>query len=219
VLKEAIDTPWRASNELRRLLAVPYIRLMFNLKGVPWGQGWRILGMPIIQRHRGSTIEFGDRLVLRSWVTSNPLAPNHAVVLATRTNQAVIKVGNDCGLTGATLVAAERIEIGNRVLIGTNVTIVDTDFHPLSWQERQQDINRGKYRPVIIEDDVFIGMNSLILKGVRVGRGSVIGAGSVVTKDVPENVVVAGNPAQVVRDTLPTTLTGATDEEHLAYRP
>jgi acetyltransferase-like isoleucine patch superfamily enzyme len=121
------------------------------------------------------------------------------VVLATRTAKAVISVGSDCGFTGVTLVAAERIEIGDRVLIGANATVVDTDFHPLGWQERRRDVNGGEHRAVIIEDDVFIGMNSLILKGVRIGRGSVVGAGSVVTKDVPSDVVAAGNPAQVVR--------------------
>lgn len=172
---------------------------MFNLKGVAWGHGWRILGMPMIQRHRGSQIKLGDDLTLRSWASSNPLMPNHAVVLCTRTRTAVISIGDNCGLTGATLVAAERIEIGDGVLIGANVTIVDTDFHPLSPQERSDDINNGKHQPVVIESDVFIGMHSLILKGVRVGQGSVIGAGSVVTKDVPPNVIAAGNPAQIVR--------------------
>lgn len=199
MFKEAFDAPWRASNEIRRLLALPFIRLVFGLKGVAWGRGWRILGMPIIQRHRGSVVELGDRLVLRSWAASNPLTPNHAVVFATRTGKAFIKVGDDCGLTGTTLVAAEGIEVGDRVLIGANVTIVDTDFHPLHWMVRLQDINKGDHRPVVIEDDVFIGMNSLVLKGVRIGRGSVIGAGSVVTKDVPPNAIVAGNPAQIVR--------------------
>lgn len=200
MLQKALDTPWRFTNEFRRLLALPFIRLMFGVQGVTWGRGWRIFGMPVIQRHRGSTIELGDRLTLRSWITTNPLAPNHAVVLATRTHTAIIKVGSDCGFTGTTLVAAERIEIGDRVLVGANATIVDTDFHPLDWQERQRDMNNGKHRPVIIESDVFIGMNSLILKGVHIGRGSVVGGGSVVVKDVPPNTLVAGNPAQIIRD-------------------
>jgi acetyltransferase-like isoleucine patch superfamily enzyme len=199
VLKKPFDTPWRVKNEIRRLLTLPFIRAAFGLKGIAWGQDWRIFGMPIVQRYRGSVIKLGDGLVLRSWVASNPLAPNHAVVLATRTHSAAIEVGRDCGFTGATIVAAERIEIGDRVLVGANATIVDTDFHPLDWQERKVDINNGKHRPVVIESDVFIGMNSLILKGVRIGRGSVIGAGSVVANDVPPYVIAAGNPAKIVR--------------------
>lgn len=191
--------PWQATNELRRLLALPYIRLMFAVHGVAWGRRWRILGMPIIQRHRRSTITLGDGVTLRSWRFSNPLAPNHPVVLATRTAQARIQIGDDCGFTGGAIVAAERIQIGCRVLVGANCTITDTDFHPLEAAVRQQDILAGAHRPVVIEDDVFIGMNCLILKGVTLGRGSVVGAGSVVTKDVPAGVIVAGNPARVIR--------------------
>lgn len=193
------DMPWQATNELRRLLALPYIRLMFAVHGVAWGRRWRILGMPIIQRHRRSTITLGDGVTLRSWRFSNPLAPNHSVVLATRTAQARIQIGDDCGFTGGAIVAAERIQIGCRVLVGANCTITDTDFHPLEAAARQQDILAGAHRPVVIEDDVFIGMNCLILKGVTLGRGSVVGAGSVVTKDVPAGVIVAGNPARVIR--------------------
>lgn len=193
------DMPWQATNELRRLLALPYIRLMFAVHGVAWGRRWRILGMPIIQRHRRSTITLGDGVTLRSWRFSNPLAPNHPVVLATRTAQARIQIGDDCGFTGGAIVAAERIQIGCRVLVGANCTITDTDFHPLEAAARQQDILAGAHRPVVIEDDVFIGMNCLILKGVTLGRGSVVGAGSVVTKDVPAGVIVAGNPARVIR--------------------
>jgi acetyltransferase-like isoleucine patch superfamily enzyme len=154
--------------------------------------------MPIIQRYRGSRINLGNGLTLRSWYSTNPLAPNHPVVLATRTAHAVIHVGVDCGLTGATLVAAERIEIGDRVAVGANATIVDTDFHPLDPAARQQRFLAGKHAPVIIEDEVFIGMHSLILKGVTIGRGSVVGAGSVVTGDIASGTIVAGNPARFV---------------------
>jgi acetyltransferase-like isoleucine patch superfamily enzyme len=170
------------------------------LHGIAWGKGWRIFGMPMIQRHRGSQIELGDNLELRSWRSSNPLAPNHAVVLATRTAAATIRIGKGCGFTGTTIVAAESITIGDRVLVGANSTIVDTDFHPLDPVERQRDILNGQHAAITIEDDVFIGMNCLILKGVTIGRGSVVGAGSVVTRSVPPGVIVAGNPAQVVRE-------------------
>ncbi|MCA9996320.1 MAG: acyltransferase [Anaerolineales bacterium] len=136
---------------------------------------------------------------MRSGYATNPLAPNHPVVLSTRTPNARIQIGKDCGFTGATLVAAESIVIGDRVLVGANSTIVDTDFHPLHPHERMLDILNGQHKPIFIEDDVFIGMNCLILKGVRIGRGSVVGAGSVVVSDVPAGVIVAGNPAKIVR--------------------
>jgi acetyltransferase-like isoleucine patch superfamily enzyme len=196
---QALDMPWAATNELRRLAALPYMRLMFGLHGLAWGRGWRILGMPIIQRFRGSRIVLGDGLELRSWRSTNPLAPSHAVVLATRSAGALIELGRDVAMTGATLVAAERITIGDRVLIGANATIVDTDFHPLDPVARRRDILAGARAAVVIEDDVFVGMHSLILKGVRLGAGSVIGAGSVVTRDVPAGALVAGNPARIVR--------------------
>jgi acetyltransferase-like isoleucine patch superfamily enzyme len=194
------ETPWRATNELRRVIAMPYIRMMFRLHGVLWGRGWRIFGMPMIQRYRGSRIELGDGLTLRSWYVSAPLPPRHPVVLATLKPDAVVQIGRDCGFNGTALVAAERIEIGDRVSVGANSIIVDTDFHPLDPIERQYDFRAGRHAVVIIEDDVFIGTQSLILKGVRIGRGSVVGAGSVVTRDVPPGVIVAGNPAQILKD-------------------
>ena len=191
--------PWRLTNEVRRRMAYPYIRAAFAFHGVAWGKGWRILGMPVIQRHRESTITLGDRLSLRSWPRSNPLAPRQPVVLATRRAEAQLRVGAGCGFTGTVLVAAEEIAIGDRVQVGANASIVDTDFHPLTPEGRARDFNAGAHAPIVIGDDVFIGMDSLVLKGVEIGPGSVVGAGSVVSRDVPPRTVVAGNPARVVR--------------------
>jgi acetyltransferase-like isoleucine patch superfamily enzyme len=196
---EVLNMPWRVRNELLRRLALPTIRVRFWLNGVGWGRGWRVFGMPIIQRHAGSQILLGDELELRSWKRTNPLVPNHPVVFATRTPEAVIRVGDHCGFTGATLVAAKGIEIGNRVLLGANVIVTDTDFHPLAAQERATNPAGGKSRPVKIEDDVFIGMNAVILKGVTIGRRAVIGANSVITADVPADMVAAGNPGRVIK--------------------
>jgi acetyltransferase-like isoleucine patch superfamily enzyme len=195
----AWSMPWAISYEIRRYLALPYIRLMFSLHGIKWGKRWRIWGMPIIQRFRGSQIKIGDGVMMRSWKSTNPLTPNHPVVLATRSAKALIDIGKEVGMSGATIVAADRIEIGTRTFIGANATIVDTDFHPLDPMKRQTDGLGGEYAPVVIGKDVFIGLNSIILKGVRVGDGAVIGAGGVVVDDVPSRAVVAGNPARVVR--------------------
>jgi acetyltransferase-like isoleucine patch superfamily enzyme len=198
-IQQALDMPWAAAFEMRRIASFPFIRLMFIINGITWGKRWHVWGMPIIQRFRGSRIEIGAGALLRSWSSTNPLVPNHRVVLATRNAEAIIKVGQDVGMTGTTLVAAERIEIGDRVQIGANSTVVDTDFHPLDVEVRRKDFLAGKHAPVVIEDDVFIGMNSLILKNVRIGKGSVIGAGSVVVSNIPPGVIAAGNPAQVIR--------------------
>jgi len=111
----------------------------------------------------------------------------------------VIEVGTDCGFTGTTLVAADRVTIGDRVLAGRKASLVDTDFHPLTPEGRAEDINAGDAAPITVEDDVFLGTEALVLKGVTVGEGAVVGAGAVVTQDVPLRTVVAGNPAQGVR--------------------
>ena len=93
----------------------------------------------------------------------------------------------------------ERITIGDRVWVGANTVISDTDFHPLDPARRRADPLAANTAPISIADDVFIGMHALILKGVSIGAGAVIAAGSVVTRDVPAGSVVAGNPARVIR--------------------
>lgn len=170
---------------------------------MPWSEGSRVYGMPVIQKHRGSRIEIGKRAVIRSWENSNPLLLNHRTIFSTRSPMACIRIGDDCGFSGSVIVAAERIDIGNRVSVGSNSIIVDTDFHPLDPAARLADYNAGAHKPVIIEDDVFIGMNAIILKGVRIAKGSVVGAGAVVSSDVPAGVIVSGNPARVVRELRP----------------
>lgn len=201
--QKAFDSPWKLWLELRRVVALPYVRIAFALHGIPWSEGSQMYGMPVIQRHRGSRIEIGKRAAIRSWQNSNPLLLNHPTIFSTRSPLASIRIGDDCGFSGAVIVAAERIDIGNRVSVGSNSIIVDTDFHPLDPQVRLADYNAGAHRPVIIEDDVFIGMNAIILKGVRIGKGSVVGAGAVVSSDVPAGVIVSGNPARVVRELHP----------------
>ncbi|MDW8299709.1 MAG: acyltransferase [Anaerolineae bacterium] len=199
LLHQARQTPWKAWLELRRYMTLPLARLTFALNGVAWQSGWRIYGAPIIQRHAGSTIRIGRNLTLRSWYASNPLGVVRRTLLCTWARGAELLIGDSVGMTGAVIVAQTRIEIGDHVWIGANSTIIDTDFHPLSPEARRVNPNAGKSAPILIEDEVFIGMWAIILKGVRIGRGAVVGAGAVVTSDVPAGAVVAGNPAQVVR--------------------
>jgi acetyltransferase-like isoleucine patch superfamily enzyme len=200
LLGGAQETPWKAINEVERYLIWPLARLRFAAAGIAWGRGWRIYGMPIIQKHQRSTLRIGPGLSLRSTVRSNPLGPGRPAILCTWTAGAILRIGADFGMTGGSIVAAESVLIGDRVMMGADSIITDTDFHPLDPARRQTNPADGATAPVRIEDDVFIGMRCLILKGVTLGAGCVIGAGSVVTQSIPAGAVAAGNPAQVLRD-------------------
>lgn len=197
------DTPWKIWNRALLWAGYPFNRFHFLLNGIPWGKGWRLYGAPVLQKHRGSKMQFGDRLSLRSTVRSNPLGANHPVILCTWQAGSLLQVGDDFAMTGGVLCASDSIIIGDRVTVGANSTIVDTDFHPLFPNHRLAKPQGADSSAVVIEDDVFVGMNCQILKGVMVGRGSVIGAGSVVAKDVPAGVIAVGNPVQVIRENIP----------------
>lgn len=155
---------------------------------------------PIIFKcpHSRIIMEKGVSLVSNNYV--NPAGISKPVVIATLAEGAEIFLGKDCGMSGATLCAAKKITIGEYVGLGANVSIYDTDFHPLDpYLRRYGKLEDTRVAPVMIGDYAWIGANSMILKGVNVFRGAVIGAGSVVTHDVPELTVVAGNPAKVVK--------------------
>ncbi len=141
-------------------------------------------------------LHFGDRVRVYTWTTFN-VEPGGS-----------IEVGDDSILVGAVFMCARSIHIGRGVIISYHVTIADSDFHPVDPDERRRDAvanspsgDRQKRpdftsEPVVIEDDVRIGIGAIILKGVRVGAGAEIGAGAVVTRDVPLGCIVHGNPAR-----------------------
>ena len=107
-------------------------------------------------------------------------------------------MGDNVGISGSTISARQSIIIGNNVLIGSGCVICDNDAHPIHPMNRQDD-RKTEVSPIVIGDDVFVGARCIILKGVTIGRGSVIGAGSVVTKDVPPMCIYAGNPAKFIK--------------------
>jgi acetyltransferase-like isoleucine patch superfamily enzyme len=121
-----------------------------------------------------------------------------------------VAIGDYCYFTNAILLCELELRIGSYVVIGWNATLADTDFHPLGPAERIADavacspLGKGRPRPeiprspVIIEDDVWIGPNATILKGVRIGAGAVVEAGALVTRDVPVRARVLGNPARII---------------------
>lgn len=93
----------------------------------------------------------------------------------------------------------ESAWIGNNVKIGGCVLITDTDAHPMDYMARRSSNEGTKSAPVVIEDDVWVGAHCIILKGVTIGARSIIGAGSVVTKNIPADCVAAGNPCKVIK--------------------
>ena len=103
----------------------------------------------------------------------------------------------------------EKVSIGNNVKIGGDCIIIDHDAHSLDYKIRNSrvrtpdgtslDVANARRKPIVIEDDVMIGTRCIILKGVTIGARSIIGAGSVVTKDIPSDCIAAGNPARVIK--------------------
>jgi acetyltransferase-like isoleucine patch superfamily enzyme len=114
-----------------------------------------------------------------------------------------LEIGKDVGFSNSTICCREEISIGNHTIIGGNCKIWDTDFHPTSIEQRTIDIDsNAKTSPIHIGQYVFIGADSTIMKGVNIGDFAVVGAGSVVRTNIPENDVWAGNPAVFVKKLL-----------------
>ena len=161
----------------------------------------KCFGTPYIEKTPGSRIQIGSGVILRSSLVSNPAGCFHPVVLAARKKGEII-LGNNCGISSSVIVAEKSVTIGDNVLIGVNCVISDTDFHSVSAEIRRTpaaDKEEHSSIPVVIEDDVWLGMNVTVLKGVTIGRGSVVAAGSIVTKDLPPHSLAGGNPCKVIK--------------------
>lgn len=142
-------------------------------------------------------IHFGNSVIL-GWEYSPYFFDGHSYIEA-RSPGAVVRFGNDifCNNSLNIICAKTLIEIGDNVLIGYNVHIIDSDFHDLKPSKRLA--NTYKCDPVKIGKNVFIGSNVTILKGVVIGENSVVASGAVVTNSFPENVIIGGNPAKIIR--------------------
>lgn len=133
------------------------------------------------------------------------------------TNNSAISIGNNTFIGGGLFVSACEIVIGSDVMFSWGCTVMDNDAHSLLWEERKNDVKEwkrgldenkiGAYKnwenvkraKIEIKDKVWVGFNCIILKGVTIGEGAVVASGSVVTKDVPDYTLVAGNPANVIK--------------------
>ncbi|MBQ9407576.1 MAG: acyltransferase [Desulfovibrio sp.] len=177
------------------------LRVKAHLLGVSLGRGVTAHGSVGLLRWPGGEIRLGDGVsLISSWRRATAAALNHPTRLRVFGPGACIDIGPDCELSGTSITArSQTIRLGRGVLLAPNCVIVDSDFHAL-WppEARSADPGMERDRPVVIEDYAWIGMNSIILKGVTIGRGAIIGAGSVVTHDVPPLCLAAGVPARVL---------------------
>lgn len=167
------------------------VKISSSIRGVHIKKGCRFFGVPRFHRFDFSSIEIGEHCTFRSDQSSNLIGVNHRCILSTHERDAKIQIGNQCGFSGTSIGAAKQIIIGNNVLCGANVVITDFDWH--------LDISKTEPLPVIIHDNVWIGLNTVVLKGVEIGENSIIGANSLVVGNIPANVIAGGNPCRVLK--------------------
>lgn len=176
-------------------------RFHLGMNAVEYAADIHVKGRAVIHVAKGGKMSLGKSFRMNNGLKYNRIgrqAPCQFIVA----EHATLRIGNHVGMSHSSIICRNEIIIGDHVTIGGNVMIYDTDFHALDPELRanpELDQTHVVSRPVHIEDYVFIGAHSTILKGVRVGRGAIIGACSVVTRDIPEGEIWAGNPAAFIR--------------------
>ena len=177
-----------------------WFKLAMKATKVKYGKNLLLQGMPVIFNKGGAILEIGDDCIIKSSFFSNLIGLYSRTIIVTRTTEAVIRIGNNVGISGATIYARKSITIGDNTNIGGNVKIIDNDFHPIKAEARLADEkSQISVRPIIIGKNCFIGCNSIILKGTVLGDNCVVGAGAVVCGKFEDNCVIVGNPARVIK--------------------
>lgn len=172
-------------------------KFIMKIRGIPYGKNLVTYGILFI---RGTgNIFIGNNVKITSCRETNPIGGDTKTILFAKGNGKIF-IGNDSGISNGSLIAIESITIGNHVFVGGNCKIYDHDFHSINYNERVMENDPGvRSAPVIIKDGAFIGAHSIILKGVTIGEKSIVGAGSVVTRSIPDGEIWAGNPAVFIR--------------------
>lgn len=184
-----------------------WFKILMRATKVKYGKNLLLKGMPVIFNKSGANLIIGDNVTVKSSFLSNLVGLYSRTIIVTRAPGAEIIIGNNVGISGATIYARTRIEIGENTCIGGNAKILDNDFHPIEVEARNRLLNAPNggdsdlvpAQPIKIGKNCFIGCNSIILKGTILGDGCVVGAGAVVVGRFEDNCVIAGNPARIIK--------------------
>jgi acetyltransferase-like isoleucine patch superfamily enzyme len=180
-------------------LFTPFVKLQLRLNNASYGSGFTCKGMLCIRN--SGIISIGNNVTINSAGWANPIGAGNKTFLQVFEGGYLI-IGEGSGLSNCAITCASQVTIGANVLVGAGCKIYDTDFHPIEYHFRygeKRDDCKTKNKPIMIDDGVFIGGGSYILKGTHIGENSVIGAGSVVCGDIPTNEIWAGNPARFIK--------------------
>ena len=177
-----------------------WFKAVLKLTKVTYGKKLILKGVPVIFNKKGAKLIIGDNVTVKSSFLSNLVGLYTRTIIVTRTPEAKINIGNNVGISGATIYARKSITIGDNTMIGGNAKILDNDFHPIEAEARiKDDKSQIRAKDIVIGKNCFIGCNSIILKGTTLGDGCVVGAGAVVSGTFGDHSVIAGNPAKVIR--------------------
>ena len=182
---------------LRMKWSVYFNRWYFRAKKIEYGLKQNVIGNMSI--YGKGNIKIGNNFMMTNDCNVNPISSNIKGAFYTEEN-AFVSIGDNVGMSATRLWISKRLTIGNNVKIGACTLLIDTDSHPIDYDIRRTSNEGTRASPITIEDDVWIGAHSIILKGVTIGARSIIGAGSVVTKDIPCDCIAAGNPCKVIKN-------------------
>lgn len=170
-----------------------FCRLSAWLAGVDFYGKVVFRGWTSFFRASNSIIRIGHNCSFNSSGYSNHIGLNHRCIISTMVAGAKIRIGDGTGMSSTTVSSWISVDIGNNVRIGANSVIMDGDFH-------LDDCRTPSPRPITICDNVWLGANVVVMKGVRIGENTIIGTNSIVTRDIPANCVAAGNPCRVIKE-------------------
>ena len=184
-----------------------WFKLIMKATKVQYGKNLLLKGVPVIFNKGGAQLIIGDNVTIKSSFLSNLVGLYSRTIIVTRAPGAKIEIGDNVGISGATIYARKGISIGENTCIGGNCKILDNDFHPIDAEQRNALLRNEKggdsdlvvAKPIKIGKNCFIGCNSIILKGTQLGDGCVVGAGAVVSGKFEDNCVIAGNPSRVIK--------------------